>query len=304
MIPSAELEIRKLSMCTFSQAVKVWNDGFEDYFFDMNVSLENYLRRLYTQELSPSFSFIAFVKGVPAGFVLNGIRIINEKKVAWNGGTGVIPQFRGKGIGKALIKESINLYRQQKVDTALLEVVSQNERAFSLYEEFGYRVIDSLYLLRCKEKLSPDSFKISEKKPYRVRRVSPYFVGQLPFYNNTAAWQAHWQSVFLSGGEGLIVADALGKAAGYALFKKAYDGKGKISEIILYQLEVPSERADTETIVAAILKSVYSPLRAGCLRTAHNLSKSNYLVRELLIDCGFNVLAKQYHMAKFLNKID
>ena len=68
----SEFEIRRLSACSFHDAVKIWNEGFQGYFVDM--SLDRYLSRLQREGLSPEFSLMAFSDRTPAGFLLNGIR--------------------------------------------------------------------------------------------------------------------------------------------------------------------------------------------------------------------------------------
>ncbi|MGH9881544.1 MAG: GNAT family N-acetyltransferase, partial [Pyrinomonadaceae bacterium] len=54
-------------------------------------------------------SFIAFVEGKPVGFLLNGIRNNSGGKFAWNGGTAVVPAFRGKGVGRSFKFRGLSL---------------------------------------------------------------------------------------------------------------------------------------------------------------------------------------------------
>jgi hypothetical protein len=83
---STTTEIRRLSACSFDEAVKIWNEGFKGYFVDMTMSVDGYLSRLHGEGLSPEFSLLAFCEGGLAGFLLNGIRMSAGRKVAWNGG--------------------------------------------------------------------------------------------------------------------------------------------------------------------------------------------------------------------------
>src|SRR6185436_18626630 len=120
----AALEIRRLSTCSFDDALKIWNEGFQGYFVDMTLSLDRYLSRLQREGLSPEYSLMAFSDGMPAGFLLNGIRTNAGRKVAWNGGTGVRPQLRGRGVGKALMRATVGLYQELGIQIATLEAIS------------------------------------------------------------------------------------------------------------------------------------------------------------------------------------
>src|SRR6185295_9393834 len=115
------LEFRRMSTCSFQTAVEVWNEGFQGYAIDLTLSLDSFLSRLTANGISPDHSFVAFNEGAPVGFVLTALRTEGDLKLAWNGGTGVIPAMRGKGVGKALIDAAIELYETELVDVALLE---------------------------------------------------------------------------------------------------------------------------------------------------------------------------------------
>ena len=47
-----------------------------------------------------------FEKEIPIGFVLQGIREVDGQKIAWNGGTGIIPKYRGKKLGTCTDEKS------------------------------------------------------------------------------------------------------------------------------------------------------------------------------------------------------
>src|SRR5215470_18766909 len=104
MVQPPQTTIKLLSDCSFDQAVRIWNLGFQGYRVDMTVSLESYLARLHDELISLECSFVAFVLDEPVGFLLNGVRVeTTGRKLAWNGGTGVSPQFRRTGVGRLLM---------------------------------------------------------------------------------------------------------------------------------------------------------------------------------------------------------
>jgi ribosomal protein S18 acetylase RimI-like enzyme len=294
------LEIRRLSACSFDDAVKIWNEGFQGYFVDMRLSLNRYLSRLQREGLSPEFSLMAFSDGTPAGFLLNGIRTNPGPKVAWNGGTGVSPQFRGRGLGKALMRATVDLYKELGVQVATLEAISENKSAISLYQQFGYEVVDRLVFLNHEGELNERTFRQPNSQAYSAAQVAPYLVGELEFYQELAPWQGHWQSLIRQSGEALVVSSADSAAVGYALYKKKRDDQEKITEIALHQcVAIPG--ADTEAIIGCALRSVYAPLELECKRSTYNFTKSNEAVITMLMEAGFTSFIEQVHMVRTFN---
>jgi GNAT superfamily N-acetyltransferase len=277
--------------------VKIWNEGFQGYFLDMTLSLDVYLSRLVRDGLSPGFSLVAFCEGRPAGFLLNGFLEKSGRTIAWNGGTGVSPEFRGRGVGKVLMKATLDLYDELGVDVAMLEAISTNEPAIALYKQFGYEAVDQLISLRHEGGLPEHLFINEHSKSYVAERVAPHVAGSLEFYEELAPWQAHWQNVSRNQGAALIVSDVSGNTVGYALFKKTYDEQGRTTELVLYQC-VAKPGADAEAVVACALENVYSPVELRCRRSTYNLSKSNETVCKMLEEAGFVLYIEQVHMIR------
>ena len=294
MKTSANVELKPLSTCSFQTALDVWNEGFQGYFVDMTLSLDKFLTRITSDCLSPELSFIAFVAERPVGFLLNAIRTNGATKFAWNGGTGVIPSYRGKGIGRALVNASIEMYEAHNVEVATLEAVHGNESAISLYKDCGYAIVEELTFLQSEESVL--SFDL--KTGYTVRQVSLSRVGALSFYLELSAWQSQWQSLLASNGEAVIVSDESGNAVGYALYKKRYETDGTLAGIALCQCEVSPDRADAEDIAAHALQRVFFYEPGSYRRTTYNFRKSNQLVVRMLADAGFTTFIEQVHMIK------
>jgi GNAT superfamily N-acetyltransferase len=295
---SPTTEIRRLSDCSLAAAVKIWNEGFQGYFVDMTMSLDGYLARLQRDRVSPELSLMAFCDGRPSGFLLNGLSAV--RKVAWNGGTGVSPEFRGRGVGKALMRATLDLYSEHGVEIAMLEAISQNQPAISLYENFGYEIIDGLTFLRHTGKLNEQTFSRTHAQSYAAELVPPYAVGDIEFYQELAPWQTHWENVRRNNGSALIVSDAKGAAVGYALYMKKYDKRGKVVDIALCQCGARQD-SETEAVVASALQSVYAPFEWECERSTFNFSKSNAVAQRMLIEAGFTSFIEQVHMVRRFN---
>lgn len=297
MRSTATIETRRLNTCSFADAVKIWNEGFQGYFVDMTLSLDAYLSRLQREGLSPELSLMAFCDGKPAGFLLNGIRTSAGRKIAWNGGTGVAPEFRGRGVGKVLMRATMDIYREQEIERATLEALADNQPAISLYQQFGYEVVDRLTFLAHEGELSEPAFQSDESESYSAALVAPYAVGQLQFYDESAPWQGHWQSLNRQNGAALIVSDVHGTALGYALYKDKSDEQGRIVERALHQC-VAAPGAAAEAVIGCALRKLYAPLELSFKRTTYNFSKSNQTAQALLAAAGFRSLIEQVHLVR------
>jgi GNAT superfamily N-acetyltransferase len=286
---------KRLSDCTFNEAVTAWNRGFEGYFFNMTTTVDRFTARLVMEDLSPDLSLIAFDGNEPIGIVLNGIRNINGRKMAWNGGTGVASAYRGKGIGKALIEESLSIYKSNDVHIATLEAISENEKAISLYKSLGYSISDQLVYLQHSGFLQQNIFQTNEN--YHLEKVSPQEVSILGFYRHTVPWQTQWQST--KGGEALIAIDKKGRKVGYALYRRMYNEQGDLlGESLLHCAADPNYEGN-DSVIKYLLKHVFSK---GCQHYVVNLPVSDLFTYSLLKKAGFTVKVEQCYMMKLLEK--
>lgn len=52
----------------------------------------------------------------------------------------VLPEFRGRGIGRKLVAESLKKLKAQGVNTARLNVLKENRAAVKLYRKLGFKI--------------------------------------------------------------------------------------------------------------------------------------------------------------------
>ncbi len=58
---------------------------------------------------------------------------------------GVVPEYRGRGLGSALLLKALHGFRQVGLGRAFLEVTAQNEAAVRLYRRLGFRCRKTVY---------------------------------------------------------------------------------------------------------------------------------------------------------------
>ena len=79
--------------------------------------------------------------GAMAGYVWFGVseRPFSGNKMGWVYDIEVVPEFRGKGIGEALMKHAMKVSRDRGFTQIGLMVNQKNKIAWTLYEKLGFQ---------------------------------------------------------------------------------------------------------------------------------------------------------------------
>ena len=84
------------------------------------------------EEFHPELSLLVFQEDLPIGFIVCAENWIVQM--------GVVPEWRGRGIGSAMLMEVMASYREMGVDRVLLDVNVNNARAARVYAKLGFKV--------------------------------------------------------------------------------------------------------------------------------------------------------------------
>ena len=81
----------------------------------------------------------------PGGYVgsVQGVRERSGLGAIQN--LGIVPAFRGQGLGKALLLQSLHGFFEEGLGRAYLEVTAQNDGAVRLYHRVGFRRRKTVY---------------------------------------------------------------------------------------------------------------------------------------------------------------
>ncbi|WP_237391773.1 GNAT family N-acetyltransferase [Paenibacillus dendrobii] len=294
------MEIKKFSEFSAVELTELWNEGFKGYASDMTMSVETFVKRIPDNQLSMEASVALCDNGRPIGFVMSGFRTVDGRLMAWNGGTGIIPEYRGKGHGRQLIGAALDVYREKGAKVALLEALSENEPAIKLYTKMGYVLIDKLRFYEHKEDLRPDAFSSDKPYVYDYRYGIPQDVQHLNLPVGNMPWQTHWENIV--NGQSVIMYDVQGEVAGYALYKRLFDASGEHSSTSLYQCRaVKASEGEAEGLLKALLSLVYAPMDKKVIRRTVNLPLSEQALVRILEEAGFTPRVNQVHMKYILN---
>ncbi|MFJ7732123.1 GNAT family N-acetyltransferase [Lysinibacillus sp. NPDC097231] len=279
------MQIKTVSQCTLEEVLKAWNKGFEGYFVQIDMNEEMFLHRLVGEGLSTELSIVVFDHHHPVGIVLNGIRQIDGKKTSWNGGTGIAPDYRGKGVSRALMEETMAIYEREGVKVATLEAIKENKVAIALYEKYGYAITNQLLFL------SGDfEAKVGKSVAIHVETIRPEQLPHLPFYREDVPWQCSWHSN--KQGEAKVFYNEQDRALGYMVYRTVWDKNGEIERLVLYQLEL-LENGRVENIPHFIASITNHKVKI----TTVNFLASNPATK-YLIENGLEVTTEQVQMKK------
>ena len=139
---------RLLTNTDFTAVHDCFLSAFSDYEVDMRMSREQFQQRLTRDGIALEMSAGAFDGEVMIGFCLNAVGEWLGKTTAYDGGTGIVPAHRGRGIGKELFTFVEGELKRAGVAQYLLEVLTSNVPAATLYRKLGFAETRRLAVFR------------------------------------------------------------------------------------------------------------------------------------------------------------
>ena len=99
--------------------------------------VEDGVKETYIQIEDSSSNYLAELMGKIIGKIRID-KIDNEGSIY---GFGVLPDFRGKGYGRAILSSALDILNKKDVDNIFLEVATENKNALGLYESCGFEAV-------------------------------------------------------------------------------------------------------------------------------------------------------------------
>ncbi len=118
----------------------LFNRGYEGYYVPIHLDAEAFALYAAAWDLDLSATRVAVAGGQPIGFALLGVR----GRRGWVGGMGVVPEWRGRGLGRAAMEAVLAEARAIRLSVVDLEVLEQNNWAARIYDGLGFRATRDL----------------------------------------------------------------------------------------------------------------------------------------------------------------
>ncbi|MEA4987536.1 MAG: GNAT family N-acetyltransferase [Anaerovorax sp.] len=169
---------------------KTFIDAFSDYQVKIDLPFWKFEQMLQRRGYHSEISIGAFENDRLVGFVLNGFRKWNGRATAYDLGTGVIPEFRRKGITSEMLLHVKKQFKGKSVEQYLLEVIKSNTSAIQLYKKQGFKVQREFSCFEIeRDKYIPQT-------TYNTEHVERIELNQLKeFWDFKPSWQNSIESV-------------------------------------------------------------------------------------------------------------
>ena len=260
-------------------------EAFSDYQVDMQMSQEQFEQRLLRDGVQLEMSAGAFDGDRMIGFYMNGIGTWQEKRTAYDAGTGVVPEYRGRSVAQELFGFVAPRLKEAGVVQYLLEVLSDNERAVKLYRKLGFVETRVFTVLRTEELAE----SLDELAGVTIRGIedADWTLFQ-SFWDGYPSWQNSVAAVERAANQRVMLGAFMdGECVGYGVvFRPAG---------MLMQLAVSPQyrrRGIGRRLLAALSK--------GESLKVNNIDEELQGTLAFFEDYGYSVKLKQFEMVKIL----
>ena len=137
------MTIKKLDSISFLTLIDCFLNAFENYFVKMPTDPAYYEERWKAAKVRYDLSYGMFKDEKLVGFIINAIDEREGNLIAFNSGTGVIPEYRGQRIVNSIYQYAIPDLLKNKVSRCRLEVIKDNAIAIKAYTKIGFEITKS-----------------------------------------------------------------------------------------------------------------------------------------------------------------
>jgi len=134
------LIVKKLENIGFETVIDCFLKSFKNYFVEMPTDVNYYKQRWKIAKVDFNLSYGMFDDEKLIGFIINAVDKRNGTKIAFNTGTGVLPEYRGKRIVKSIYDYAIPDLKMNGITKCSLEVITDNIKAIKSYQSIGFEI--------------------------------------------------------------------------------------------------------------------------------------------------------------------
>lgn len=138
---SPKITLRPLLSSDFEQLYYSFLESFKNYPVNLLLGKDDFKFRIIERlKINFNYSIGAFSGEKMVAFILHTSGNFNGSEVAYNGGTGVIPYYRGLGLVGHMYAVALPLLKAAGLKSVVLEVLENNISAKKSYTKVGFEV--------------------------------------------------------------------------------------------------------------------------------------------------------------------
>ena len=272
----------------FSQLYATFIEAFSDYVFPFALTetqFRNHIR-LNAVDLEQTVGYVD--NGNLVGFSLNGFGLWEGRTTVYDAGTGVIPAYRRQGISNAMFEMMLPVFAANGAEQFLLEVITTNDRAISLYEELGFQTVRELALLQCDARVKVGQGFLPTAE---IREITePNWDLLTTFWDGRPSWQNSIDAVNRSLALKRILGAFIdGRCVGYIVFSAKF---GRVSQIAV------NKTYRNQGIGTLLVQKMQAETADGYSLQMINIDKSLDAALSFFANRGFYERLSQYEMIR------
>jgi ribosomal protein S18 acetylase RimI-like enzyme len=263
--------------------------AFSDYQIKMEITKEQFKEMNVRRGLSYELSAGAVDdEGKMVGLALNGADFWDKILTAYDMGTGVVPEFRGKGVADGMFDFLIPKLRQSGVKQYLLEVIRSNQKAHNLYKKKGFRETRQFECFTAEATSLNLKNTINAEDTISIKPIEkPEWSLLESFWEWRPSWQNSINSVKRSQSRKIVLgAFKDSRCVGYGII---YPESGDIPQFAV------KETFRRQGVGTLLMKALAREARRGKLAVV-NVDNSSQATLHFLTDLGFKIFPGQYEM--------
>jgi len=271
----------------FDALYSTFTQAFSDYVYPFALTESQFKNHLLLNGVDLSRTVACFADGQLVGFSLNGFGDWDGVKTVYDAGSGVIPSHRRRHICQSMFEMMLPLFSAEGIGQCLLEVITSNTPAISLYEKLGFHVRRELALLQCDGELRVPT-RVS--KNIVIRAVDdPDWELFSGFWDGLPSWQNSPAAIARSRSNKTVNCAFIGEqCVGYIIYSSNY---GRAA-----QMAVDKEYRH-HGIGTALLQAMQADMADGYSMQVINIDKNLPGAMQFFHDHGFYERLVQYEMA-------
>ena len=283
------IQIRFLRPTDMLQLYRTFIEAFGDYTADMQMDRKAFEKRMLSKLcIDWQLSVGAFSGDKMIGFITHTANQYEGRLTVYNGGTGVIPAYRGNDLTRHMYEAALYHMKQRDIDQCVLEVIVSNARAIRVYEEVGFKIVRRM---KCYKLMTPKLQPAGQSRLV-LRPFDRMLIGDLqdqfsPSFMDTLDQLEHnkaYEKMFL-------LFDTADRVVAYLVFQPA---TGRVARIWVHT-DWRNQGIGKSMVTYADFLSKDNSL------TVINVDDNADIAHQFLIACGFENQIDQWEMKLVIN---